>query len=197
MSEFSARLSWRLADLVPLSEVQMQLLERHYEVMVRWNQRLNLTSVVEVADAVDLHYAESLFLASLLPAECWEVADFGSGAGFPGFPAAVLQPNWTMHLVEVRQRKAAFLREACSELATVRVIASEARAAGRSFDLVIARAVDPHLVLDTGLAPRFGLLLSTSDAARLVRERPMLDWVLREIPWKPEHATLTGTGRST
>ena len=192
MSEFTTRLAWRLGDLVPLSQAQMQRLERHYEIMVRWNRRLNLTSVTELGDAVDLHYAESLFLASLLSAERWEVADFGSGAGFPGFPAAVLHPNWTMHLLEARHRKAAFLREACAEVATIKVIASEAQAVGRSFDLVLARAVDPHIVLNAGLAARFGLLLSTSDAARLVRDHPGLEWQLQEIPWNRDHAALIG-----
>ncbi|MBX9602498.1 MAG: class I SAM-dependent methyltransferase [Bryobacteraceae bacterium] len=194
MSEFADRLTRRLAGLVTLNDGQIRLLQRHYDLMVRWNQRLNLSSVVDLAGAVDLHYAESLFLASLFPPVPLKVIDFGSGAGFPGVPAAVLQPHWDVYLAEARHKKAAFLREATSGIPTIHVEATEAQNLVRTFDLVIARAVNPQQVIQAALAPQIGLLLNHADAERLVTGAPHIEWREKAtVPWRPDHVVLTGS----
>lgn len=109
-----------------LSNEQLALLESHYRLLLRWNQKLNLTRIEHLEEAIHLHYCESLFLATLLPAGPLRIADIGSGAGFPGIPVAVFRPECSVTLIESHQRKAVFLREASRGLQNVAVIAARA-----------------------------------------------------------------------
>jgi len=96
---------------ITLSEAQVQRLRDHYELLCRWNARINLTSVRTLRDVVTRHFAESLFLADRLP-NVGTVVDVGSGAGFPGVPISVARPGLKVTLVDSNGKKAAFLQEA-------------------------------------------------------------------------------------
>jgi 16S rRNA (guanine(527)-N(7))-methyltransferase RsmG len=138
---FGEALRDRLAGIVELVPAQIEALEAHYKLMVRWNNTLNLTKITDVHDAVVRHYLESLFLGVHLPSGHVRVADIGSGPGFPGFPVAVLRPECEMTLIESHQRKAVFLREASRGIANVKVIAQRAESVEDHFDWIISRAV--------------------------------------------------------
>jgi len=116
-------------------------LEAHLEMLLRWNQKLNLTAIRTREEAIERHYCESLFLGMRLPAGRLRIADVGSGAGFPGFPVAVLRPDCEVTLIESHQRKAVFLKEASRKQANVRVLARRAEEVAGRFDRVISRAV--------------------------------------------------------
>src|SRR5579862_5168003 len=113
---FRERLATRVSGFCVLSSDQLDQLERHYELMLRWNKIINLTRIVKEEDVVDLHYAESLFLGSLLPPGSLKIADLGSGAGFPGYPVAVLRRDCSVWLIESHQRKSVFLKEVSRSL---------------------------------------------------------------------------------
>jgi 16S rRNA (guanine527-N7)-methyltransferase len=125
----------------PLSAEQEGALEAHLEMLLRWNRKLNLTSIRNREEAIERHYCESLFLGMQLPAGAWKIADVGSGAGFPGFPVAVLRPDCQVTLIESHQRKAVFLRESSRKQPNVRVLAKRAEEVTERFDRVISRAV--------------------------------------------------------
>jgi 16S rRNA (guanine(527)-N(7))-methyltransferase RsmG len=108
---------------------------------VRWNRRLNLTAITDTEEAIERHYCESIFLAVYLPEGHLQIADVGSGAGFPGVPVAVMRPDCEVILIESHQRKAVFLREATRELPNVRVAAMRAEEVSERFDRVVSRAV--------------------------------------------------------
>ena len=72
---------------------QIDALEAHYKLLTQWNARLNLTRIESVEDAVRLHYCESLFVGTRLPAGPLRIVDVGSGAGFPEFPSPSFGPN--------------------------------------------------------------------------------------------------------
>lgn len=166
---FAALLRKRTAEILPLEDDQVRALHQHYELMLQWNRRLNLTRVVDLGEAVDRHYGESLVLASRLPEWVETVVDIGSGAGFPGFPVAVARPQVKVALVESDQRKAAFLRE-CRDLAgNLEVLAVRGESLQRGFDAVVSRAVKPQDVLKVGskVGKWVGLLVSEEDAGRL------------------------------
>jgi 16S rRNA (guanine527-N7)-methyltransferase len=152
---------------IRLSEAQMDQLFQHYELLLRWNQRMNLTTVKPGAETVIRHYCESLFFAAHIPAtqEDATVLDLGSGAGFPGIPMAILKPGWRVVLVESSQRKAVFLRESSRTLKNVSVLAQRMEGVTERGDWVVARAVDPEEVLLTipHLAPNIGLMLGEDD----------------------------------
>ena len=106
-------------------------------------------------EAVQFHYCESLFLGRALPSGPLTVADFGSGAGFPGIPVAILRPDLHVVLIESDARKAVFLREATRELTNVEALVSRFEDCSRRFDWVVARAVAPKSVLASQLARQF------------------------------------------
>lgn len=143
-----------------LSTEQIKALESHYELMQRWNRTLNLTSIHRLAEVVERHYCESLFIGNVLDAAPQRIADIGSGAGFPGFPLAVLRPDCTVTLIESHQRKAVFLKEVSRNLPNVRVIAKRAEEVLETFDWAVSRAVsyeDLSGILQR-LAPKVALL---------------------------------------
>jgi 16S rRNA (guanine527-N7)-methyltransferase len=135
---FSELLRQRFPDL---EAGKTAVLEGHWELLRLWNKKLNLTSINELDAAVERHYAESLFLGLHLPPGALEIADIGSGAGFPGLPVAVLRPDCRVTLIESHQRKAVFLREASRKLPNVRVAAKRAQEVAGAFDVAISRAV--------------------------------------------------------
>jgi 16S rRNA (guanine527-N7)-methyltransferase len=138
---FADVLRERLAGVVELSPGQVEALEAHYQLLLRWNRVLNLTSIKRMEEAVERHYCESLFLGTHLPQGRLRIADIGSGAGFPGFPVAVLRPDCSVTLIESHQRKAVFLREASRSQTNVRVLAQRAEDVDEQFDWAISRAV--------------------------------------------------------
>src|SRR5262245_14894845 len=109
--------------------------------MLRWNKTVNLTRIVDMEEAIDRHYAESLLLGAKLPLGSLRIADLGSGAGLPGIPSAVLRPECAITLIESHRRKAVFLKEATRRLANVSVIAKRGEEVAESFDWVVCRAV--------------------------------------------------------
>src|SRR5579859_7963006 len=101
MSTSASEASFRkllAADWPSLTDAQVATLAQHYELLLRWNLRLNLTRVSKLEEAVRFHYGESLFLAQALPSGPLRVVDVGSGAGFPGIPIAVARPENTVDL---------------------------------------------------------------------------------------------------
>jgi 16S rRNA (guanine527-N7)-methyltransferase len=162
---FRELLREKLQKIAPLSEDQVALLEAHYELLKRWNQALNLTRIENVADAVERHYCESLFLGLHLPSEAATIADLGSGGGFPGYPVAVLRPDCVVTLIESHQRKAVFLKEVSRSARNVRVVAKRGEEISERFDHVISRAVSYE-----DLAPFLKALGSNADLLTGVEE---------------------------
>jgi 16S rRNA (guanine527-N7)-methyltransferase len=115
------RIQELLASYVPqpLRETQLTAVQRYLDLLIRWNQRLNLTAIRQPEEIVTRHFGESFFAASkLFPAggpEEMRLVDVGSGAGFPGLAIRIYMPM-QVTLIESRQRKAAFLREAARVL---------------------------------------------------------------------------------
>jgi len=138
---FAELLRQRLASLVALTPGQLAQLERHFLLLNKWNRVLNLTSLQGLAEIVERHYCESIFLGIHLPAGHWDIADIGSGAGFPGVPVAVLRPDCSVYLVESHRRKSVFLREATRDLGNAQVLSQRVEDLERSFDWAIFRAV--------------------------------------------------------
>jgi 16S rRNA (guanine(527)-N(7))-methyltransferase RsmG len=158
-----------------LTDHQLSALESHYELLLKWNKRLNLTRIVNLEEAVRFHYCESLLLAQALPAGPLTIADLGSGAGFPGIPLAVLSPMASVTLIESDNRKAVFLREATRELHNTEVAMMRFESCQRHFDWCVSRAVAPEKVLSSGLAQNFALLMAP-DAAPVGSAITNLPW---------------------
>jgi 16S rRNA (guanine527-N7)-methyltransferase len=124
-----------------VKDAEAAVLEAHYELLCRWNKVINLTGIGALKEAVLRHYCEALFLSSRLPEGVASVGDIGSGAGFPGFPLAVVRPGCMVTLIEADQRKAVFLREASRGVRNIRVLAMRAEVVKERFEWALSRAV--------------------------------------------------------
>jgi 16S rRNA (guanine527-N7)-methyltransferase len=115
----------------------------YLELLVRWNERMNLTAVRDRGEILRRHFVECIGCAQALPAGIGELLDFGSGAGFPGIPIAICRPDIAVMLTESQAKKAAFLNEVVRTLELkASVFGGRAESMSRSFDCVTLRAVD-------------------------------------------------------
>jgi 16S rRNA (guanine527-N7)-methyltransferase len=131
-------------DIPPLAALQFEQLVTHYEMLSRWNRRINLTRIVEPAEAARLHYGESLFGGRFIQ-NARTVLDIGSGAGFPGIVLATLRPDVHITALEVNQKKAIFLNEAGDgmKLKNFKVVRARLEEIDWSgYDLLTSRALD-------------------------------------------------------
>lgn len=194
MTEFENLLVTACTGRAPITNGQAERLARHYELLMAWNQRLNLTRITEVGAAVERHYCEGIVLASHLPVGELRIADFGSGAGFPGIPVAVVRPECQVTLIESHQRKAVFLREATRGWENVRVLAGRAEDASRLgvFDWVVARAVRWQEVVGASLGRNYALLLGRRDAEEASRHQGFT-WNIIDLGLAPDSVLLVGT----
>jgi 16S rRNA (guanine527-N7)-methyltransferase len=94
-----------------LSGRQLAQILAYLELLLRWNRRINLTSLARPEDCLTRHFGESLFLARLLKLE-GRLLDVGSGAGFPGLALKIVFPALRATLLEPVAKKRAFLNEA-------------------------------------------------------------------------------------
>ncbi len=146
---------------IPLSDEQVITLNKHYDLLVKWNRVMNLTTVEHLDEVVVRHYCESLFIVPYLPPGTLTIADIGSGAGFPGFPVAVARPDCFVTLVESHRRKAVFLKEASRQISNIRVLACRSQDVSEQFDWVISRAVRRQEVCGLGIGGNYALLIGS------------------------------------
>lgn len=140
----------RFSGLDPLELAIAAQFDSYLSLILRWNSRMNLTSVRDSDGILVRHFIESIACARALPAGIATLLDFGSGAGFPGLPIALCRPEIAVTLAESQGKKAAFLREAIRTVAMpVTVYEGRAETIHAHFDCVALRAVDkmPEAVL--------------------------------------------------
>ena len=132
---------------ISLNPDQMSLLEIYLQLLIRWSQKINLTSIQDEEQCVTRHFGESFYVSRY---EHWDekskLLDIGSGAGFPGLALKLIFPKMETTLLEPVAKKRAFLKEvarACGmEKVTVRAERIE-QMGGKleRYDIVTARAV--------------------------------------------------------
>lgn len=145
-NEFRVELASAIAafGLDPLTGEQISQLVKHYALLCRWNQRINLTRIIEPGEAAKLHYAESLFGAKFIFG-ARTVLDIGSGAGFPAIPLAVARAETRVTALEANQKKSLFLKEVKSELELDNLEVATSRLEEfdwAGYDLLTSRALD-------------------------------------------------------
>jgi 16S rRNA (guanine527-N7)-methyltransferase len=170
-----------LAPFVPTSELDDALLasiQIHLDLLIRWNQRMNLTALRSPEEMVLRHFGESLYAARhLFPRDSQQdVFDLGSGAGFPGLPMKYWAPQLQLTLIEGHGKKATFLREVGRRLhlPDFTVLNVRAESVSQPASLVTMRAVEKF---DQSLAAAVKLLSAGGRLAILIgaaqRERAL------------------------
>ena len=136
---------------IPLGLAAADKLAAFHLLLLEWNQRMDLTAVLDEAEMIDRHYIDSLSpltMSGLIP-EGARAIDVGSGAGFPGLPIAIARPDVKMTLLDAQQKRVGFLQEAITQLGLSNVTALHGRSEDTAhlpvhrecYDLALARAV--------------------------------------------------------
>lgn len=135
--------TWNIA----LTGPQLDQLDRYAELLVSYNQKVNLTAITDPEGIEDKHFLDSLLFASQ-PEVAGRMVDVGAGAGFPGIVTKIYKPELALTLMEPTGKRVEFLRYVCGQLGLEGVEFAKERAeeAARKtwreqFDLASARAV--------------------------------------------------------
>ena len=128
-----------------LDATQVARLIAQLDLLDEWGERMNLTAIRERSQQVTKHVLDSLSVAPWLRGR--QVADVGSGAGFPGIPLAIVRPDLQFSLIESTGKKCRFLEHVRDTLGLTNVAVVQSRAEAYKpevrFDTVLARAVGP------------------------------------------------------
>lgn len=129
-----------------LSASELDLFCQYYELVIRWNDRLHLTTITHPLQFARRHLIESAFAVERLQQNITKIWDLGSGLGVPGIPFSVLRPDLSVVLIEANKKKAIFLKEAvdCLNLRNVSVcnVRLESLARLERFSCILVRALE-------------------------------------------------------
>ncbi len=98
-----------------LTGEQLTNFQKYYQLILNWNQKINLISRQDTHRLLSYHFIDSLIVLNDIPKDS-AVCDVGSGAGLPGIPLKIIRDDITVYLIESIQKKAAFLRKVVDEL---------------------------------------------------------------------------------
>lgn len=133
-----------------MSEAQAQQFEKYYELLIDWNERINLTAITAEYDVLTKHFLDCLMcLDSGVITGGKSVIDVGTGAGFPGIPLKIADSSLKVTLLDSLAKRLNFLNHVISTLNLEHITTIHARAedGGRDgtlrerFDIAISRAV--------------------------------------------------------
>lgn len=200
-----------------LSSVQLNQISIYIDLLIRWNQRVNLTAIRTPEEIVTRHFGESLFAArhlcdtsagSALPPAASEdnnvslLVDLGSGPGFPGLPIKIWSLQTRVTLIESNHKKVAFLREVIRELTLMDIDVFPGRAEDfpSKAAILTLRAVErfeatlPIALSLLAPAATLALLISTPQVARAGSVAPSLQWSSPiAVPQSTSRVLLTAT----
>lgn len=135
--------TWNIA----LTGTQLDQLDAFAEILVEYNQKVNLTAITDPEGIEDKHFLDSLLFASQ-PEVAGKMVDVGAGAGFPGIVTKIFKPELELTLMEPTGKRVDFLKYLCAELGLTGIEFAKERAeeAARKvwreqFDVACARAV--------------------------------------------------------
>lgn len=143
---------------ISLTEKQMQQFATYFEMLVEWNEKINLTAITDCEEVYLKHFFDSITLAFAedFSVEKYQLCDVGSGAGFPSLPLKIVFPQLAITIVDSLNKRIKFLTELVTalELDNVSLYHDRAETFGQNpkfreqFDFVTARAVARLAVLN-------------------------------------------------
>ena len=129
---------------INLTDKQLSQLEDYYTLLVSWNEKINLTRIIEHDDVYLKHFYDSLTISKVIDLNKeLTLADIGTGAGFPGIVLKIAYPNLKITLIDSLQKRVNFLNEVIKELELkdIKAIHTRAEDHKEKYDIVTSRAV--------------------------------------------------------
>ena len=133
---------------IDLTSQMLEQLESYYDLLIEWNEKINLTAITLKEEVYLKHFYDSLTLCRVIDLNKEKtLCDIGTGAGFPGIVLKICFPHLKVTLIDALNKRILFLKEVCNKLNLDNVTFIHARAEEYSiknrniFDLVTARAV--------------------------------------------------------
>ena len=130
---------------IELDDDKIKRFSNYMNMLLRWNEKINLTAITEEYEIVLKHFIDSLSVIKYI--DSGNIIDVGTGAGFPGIPIAILQKESKITLLDSLNKRIQFLNEVINklELKNVTTVHSRAEDFGREnkekYDIAISRAV--------------------------------------------------------
>ena len=133
---------------IEINEDKLEKLDKYYELLIKWNEKINLTSITKKEDVYLKHFYDSLTLIKAYDlTKNIKVLDVGTGAGFPGIVLKIFFDNIDITLVDALSKRINFLNEVIKELDLKNIKAIHARMEEfareniEKYDLITSRAV--------------------------------------------------------
>ena len=129
---------------IELTKEQLNQLDKFYKLLIEWNNKINLTRIIEEEEVYLKHFYDSLTIAKVLDLkEKKTLCDVGTGAGFPGVVLKIVYPNLKVTLVDSLLKRVNYLNEIIKELELTDIEAIHVRGEDfkGNFDVVTSRAV--------------------------------------------------------
>ncbi len=126
------------------TQEQLIKLDKFYELLVEWNQKINLTRIIEEEDVYLKHYYDSLTINKVIDLNNVKtLCDVGTGAGFPGIVLKIMFPKIKITLIDSLQKRVNYLNEIIKEmeLKDIQAIHIRGEEYKEKFDVVTSRAV--------------------------------------------------------
>ena len=145
---------------IEFNDKQLNQFYQYMNLLLEWNEKINLTAIVEPEDIILKHFIDSLTINKYI-GENKTLADVGTGAGFPGIPLKIYRSDLDITLVDSLNKRINFLNEVISELQLNNIYTVHSRIEDfgkdkkyrEKFDYVTARAVANLAVLSEYLIP--------------------------------------------
>lgn len=116
IEEFSQKISANMSKInVKLTEKQIKNFYLYMNLLIEWNQKINLTSIVEPDEIIIKHFVDCGTILKYINDDD-KIIDVGTGAGFPGIPIKILKENVNITLVDSLNKRVVFLNEICAKL---------------------------------------------------------------------------------
>ena len=133
---------------VDLTDEQLEKFYRYMEMLLEWNEKINLTAITEQNEIIEKHFVDSLSIVPYIK-ESDNILDIGTGAGFPGIPLKIALQNNDITLLDSLNKRINFLNEIIEELKLNKIKAVHGRAEDfnknknerESYTVVVSRAV--------------------------------------------------------
>ena len=129
---------------IEITEEQIEKLNMFYNLMIEWNEKINLTRIIEEKEVYLKHFYDSLTLNKVVNLkEVNTLCDVGTGAGFPGIVLKIVFPNLKITLIDSLQKRVKYLNEIIKklELNNIEAIHSRGENYKGKYDVVTSRAV--------------------------------------------------------